>query len=183
MLNCWYITWPAGFKRVHSDTVNNFFTFHRRYRTNFTRQSSDWWRNEWPWPNHGIERAQAQDAVCQMYHTWLVSHEEWQITSQCLMFTVPQLFRDSFDVMEPTCLRRNNKGYFAGVWKGNALGIFETRPYEKKNTTQLSDLVSVQYLQSRQRSTANIERGGTRQSIEFGRKHWKVATWHAESMG
>jgi len=65
--------------------------------------------------NHGVERAQAQDAVRQLYRKWLVSHEEWQITSQCLMFTVPQLFRDSFDVTEPTCLWRNNKGYFAGV--------------------------------------------------------------------
>jgi hypothetical protein len=61
------------------------------------------------------------------------------------VYSVPQLFRDSFDAVDPTCLRRNNKGYFAGVWKQNATGIFETRPNEKKNTTQLSDIVSVQY--------------------------------------
>jgi len=76
------------------------------------------------------------------------------------VYPMSQLFRDSFDVTEPTCLGRRNKSISQVFENKNALGIFETRPDGTENTTQLTDLVSSIYnLGSVQRQ---IKSGGAR---------------------
>jgi hypothetical protein len=68
------------------------------------------------------------------------------------VYPVSQLFRDNYDVVEPTCVRRNNKGNLR-VFGNKTLWKFSKQDHMERQILHNS----VQYLQSRQRSTANTE--------------------------
>jgi len=90
---------------------------------------------------------------------WLVSHEEWQITSQGLMFTL------CHDCLETVLTSQNQPAYgettkvFCGRLKTKRFGNFPNKT-RLNGKYYASQRLSVQYLQSGQRSTGNIERWG-----------------------